>query len=192
MHTQVIPIFEKAYPEAQALFIFDQSSAHASLRPDVLHTFDMNKSSGGKQCKQQDVIIPDNDSVPCTAVQGQVQKMTTSSGEPKGLEVVLTEHGFKTKGIWAKCRPVCLISNKGCCLACILSQQQDFVDQISMLEELVTSKGHLCTFLPKFHCELNPIEMVSSMSTCYHLGFLRIRDIQSTNIMKSGSRGLWK
>lgn len=30
-----------------------------------------------------------------------------------------------------------------------------------MVEELIRSAGHKCIFLPKFHCELNPIEMVS-------------------------------
>ena len=31
-----------------------------------------------------------------------------------------------------------------------------------MLEELVKRKGHKIIFLPKCHCELNPIEMVCS------------------------------
>ncbi|KAJ3736812.1 hypothetical protein DFJ43DRAFT_988904, partial [Lentinula guzmanii] len=38
-------------------------------------------------------------------------------------------------------------------------QQDDFINQPSMLEELITQKGHYCLFLLKFHCELNPIEM---------------------------------
>jgi hypothetical protein len=28
-----------------------------------------------------------------------------------------------------------------------------------MLEEVIKAAGHECVFLPKFHCELNPIEM---------------------------------
>jgi hypothetical protein len=42
-HTQLlaqveraIEIFEKAHPGCVALFVFDQSSAHASLAPDAL------------------------------------------------------------------------------------------------------------------------------------------------------------
>lgn len=31
-----ICIFDKAHPDCQALFIFDQSSAHTSLPPDAL------------------------------------------------------------------------------------------------------------------------------------------------------------
>jgi hypothetical protein len=41
------------------------------------------------------------------------------------------------------------------------------------IEEMITGRGHLCIFLPKFHCELNPIEMVSSYF------FLSLCDSQS-------------
>ncbi|KAF8578106.1 hypothetical protein K439DRAFT_1363037 [Ramaria rubella] len=44
-------------------------------------------------------------------------------------------------------------------MAHLLSQQDDFVNQISMLETIIKEAGHECIFLPKFHCELNPIEM---------------------------------
>ena len=46
-------------------------------------------------------------------------------------------------------------------MACLLSKQDDFTNQPSMLETLIKDAGHECIFLPKFHCELNPIEMVS-------------------------------
>jgi hypothetical protein len=46
-------------------------------------------------------------------------------------------------------------------MVCLLSKQDDFVNQVSMLETLIKEAGHECIFLPKFHCELNPIEMVS-------------------------------
>ena len=86
--------------------------------------------------------------------------MVTEAGEPKGLEAILMERGFNTHGKRAKCKPVCPFENTDCCLTRILSHQADFVNQVSMLEELITQAGHLCIFLPKFHCELNPIEMV--------------------------------
>jgi transposase len=46
-----------------------------------------------------------------------------------------------------------------CCLARILASHKDFFEQKSALEELLLARGHKCLFLPKFHCELNPIEM---------------------------------
>ena len=63
---QAIAIFEEAHPECIALFLFDYSSTHASLGPDALRAFDMNKSNGGKQRKQKDtVILMNNPSVEC-------------------------------------------------------------------------------------------------------------------------------
>ena len=32
---------------------------------------------------------------------------------------------------------------------------------VAAVQELVKGRGHEIIFLPKFHCELNPIEMVS-------------------------------
>jgi transposase len=31
--------------------------------------------------------------------------------------------------------------------------------QFGIIEELITERGHKAVFLPKFHCEINPIEM---------------------------------
>jgi hypothetical protein len=155
-----IKIFDKAYPNCQALFIFDQSSAHASLPPDALCAFEMNRSDGGKQCIQRNTIIPDSN--PDENLQGKPQKMMLPDGTAKGLEHVLSEHGFDISQIKrAKCKPICLFESSNCCMARVLSQQEDFVNQTSMLEQVITEAGHLCMFLPKFHCELNPIKMVS-------------------------------
>ena len=87
-----ISIFEEAHPDCVALFVFDQSSAHASLGPDALRAFDMNKSNGGKQRKQKDTVIPMNN--PYVRFHGQPQKMTTDTGEAKGLQQTLQECGF--------------------------------------------------------------------------------------------------
>jgi len=43
----------------------------------------------------------------------------------------------------------------------LLSNQDDFRQQDSLLEQKTKARGHFYIFLPKFHCELNPIEMVS-------------------------------
>ena len=103
-HTQLlaqmdkaIDIFDEAHPGCVALFVFDQSSAHASLGPDALRAFDMNKSNGGKQRKQKDTVIPMNN--PQAEFRGKVQKMTTASGQTKGLKQVLEERGFNVMGM---------------------------------------------------------------------------------------------
>jgi hypothetical protein len=154
-----IPTFEAAHPGCQALFIFDQSSAHAALPPDALKAFEMNKGNGGKQRHQRDTVIPTNN--PTSEHHGQIQRMTTNDGQQKGLEQTLTECGFNIKGLKAKCSPICPFESQRCCMARLLSQQDDFMNQVSMLETLIKEAGHECIFLPKFHCELNPIEMVN-------------------------------
>lgn len=45
-----------------------------------------------------------------------------------------------------------------CCNKRILELQPDFQEQKSLVQEVIEAAGHLCIFLPKFHCELNFIE----------------------------------
>ncbi|KAH7925369.1 hypothetical protein BV22DRAFT_1011364 [Leucogyrophana mollusca] len=47
-----------------------------------------------------------------------------------------------------------------CCMYRVLSLQDDFAHEKPMIQHLLERRGHVCLFLPKFHCELNPIEMV--------------------------------
>ncbi|CDO77934.1 hypothetical protein BN946_scf184610.g1 [Trametes cinnabarina] len=155
---RAITIFERAHPGCTALFVFDQSSAHAALSPIALRPFEMNKTNGGRQRKQCDTIIPMSN--PDPDVRGQPQKMTLENGQAKGLQQVLTERGFTDlHKLRAKCSPVCPFESTGCCMARLFSQQDDVKNQESMLEMVIKEAGHECIFLPKFHCELNPIEM---------------------------------
>ncbi|KIO19348.1 hypothetical protein M407DRAFT_31019 [Tulasnella calospora MUT 4182] len=41
----------------------------------------------------------------------------------------------------------------------ILSLQDDFKNEKSLLQKVIEEAGHVCLFLLKFHLELNPIEM---------------------------------
>jgi hypothetical protein len=164
-HTQLlvqvdkaIEIFDEAHPDYVTLFVFDQSSAHAPLRHDVLCAFEMNKSNGGGQRQQKDTIIPMNNL--CPEFCSKAQKMTTKNSEAKGLQQTLEECRFNVQGMRAKCRPICPFESESCCMAWLLSKQNDFQFQDSLLKHKVKAKGHICLFLPKFHCERNPIEMV--------------------------------
>ncbi|KAI5832151.1 hypothetical protein K523DRAFT_414427 [Schizophyllum commune Tattone D] len=47
-----------------------------------------------------------------------------------------------------------------CCMQRLLASQPDFRDEKPLLQVLIEKRGHKCLFLPKFHCEFNPIEMV--------------------------------
>ncbi len=41
-----------------------------------------------------------------------------------------------------------------------LKSMSDFKHEKTKVEKYITDKGHRCLFIPKYHCELNPIERV--------------------------------
>lgn len=53
----------------------------------------------------------------------------------------------------------------------VLSLQADFLAEKPQLQLVIEVAGHKCYFLPKFHCELNPIEM--------YWGWVKIRELNS-------------
>ena len=154
----VIAIFKEVHPNCVVLFLFNHSSTHASFGPDALYAFDMNKSNGGKKKPRKDTIILMNN--PTVECHRKIQKMTTKSGKAKGLQQMLEEHRFNVHGMHVKCSPVCPFENNNCCMARLLSKQDDFRNQISLLKQNIHAHDHICVFLPKFHYELNLIEIV--------------------------------
>ena len=121
---RAIEIFEEVHPNCVALFLFDHSSVHASLRQDALRAFNMNKTNGRKMKKMKDTVIPmNNPTVECCR---KPQKMTTDAGKPKGLQQMLEEHGFNIHTMHVKCSPVCPFKNTNCCMAQLLSKQDNF------------------------------------------------------------------
>ena len=78
-----IEIFNEAHTDCIALFVFDQSSAHASLGPNALHAWNINKGNSGKQPIQKDTVIPQTN--PVAEKWGHQQCMKTRDGPAKGL-----------------------------------------------------------------------------------------------------------
>jgi hypothetical protein len=94
---EAINIFEAEFPDAQALFIFDQSSAHGSFANDALIAHKMNAGPGGAQPKMHETIIPSDN--PNPELRGQRQSLVFPEGhelvgQPKGMIQVLTERGL--------------------------------------------------------------------------------------------------
>ncbi|KIK92004.1 hypothetical protein PAXRUDRAFT_13478 [Paxillus rubicundulus Ve08.2h10] len=116
--------------------------------PDALKAFEMNKSDSGKQWKQHDTLIPQSN--PDETRRGLTQRMTTASCMLKGLISVLEERGFDLTGLKTECAPVCPFESTGRCMAQLLSQQDDFIKQVSMLEKFINEAGHLCIFSDTF------------------------------------------
>jgi len=75
--------------------------------------------------------------------------------QPKGMRQVLIERGLYSDKLRMQCKGC--ITN-ACCAKRILELQPDFMEQKSLVQEVIEAAGHLCIFLPKFHCELNYIE----------------------------------
>jgi hypothetical protein len=65
----------------------------------------------------------------------------------------------------------------------------------SILETLIKNLGHECIFLPKFHCEPNPIEWHVAHNHCYGISllfpfFLSIGDGSNIIIMRYQNKTL--
>ena len=101
----------------------------------------MNKGPGGKQPKMRDTVW-----------NGQPQTMTLPDGRPKGAALVL---GYNTRGMKLEE------------MRAILADHDDFKNEKCRVDTFLSNSGHTCVFIPKFHCELNPIERVWSQSKRY-------------------------
>ncbi len=132
-----ITIFENKYANTTvtALFIFDNAPSHMKKANDALNADAMNVNPGGKQPAMRQTVY-----------NGNIQEMTLPNGTAKGMKMVLEERGVCTKGMVAKD------------MTARLKTYEDLKNSKTILCELIESKGHMCVYLPKFHCELNPIE----------------------------------
>ncbi|KDN45007.1 hypothetical protein RSAG8_05180, partial [Rhizoctonia solani AG-8 WAC10335] len=62
--------------------------------------------------------------------------------------------GFEAEGIDSMAS-----KSSTCCMRRCLEMQHDFLDEKPKIQVMIEAAGHKCMFYPKFHCELNPIEM---------------------------------
>jgi hypothetical protein len=160
----------KHYPGEDHVFIFDNSPTHKKRSPDAPSAQRMPKNTprpGGNNFLVRTADEKGNEvEVPMTGAyfsDGQPQSLYWPTGHPragwfKGMAQILTERGWtNTDKIRAKCK-TCDKTRTACCLRRILYNEPDFANPTSILERLVTSRGHGFLLLPKFHPELNPIE----------------------------------
>ena len=114
----------------------------------------MNLNPGGseKKPKMQDTIFD-----------GKIQTMNFPDGKPKGIKLILEERGLWPKeGLRLTCNNKNIEANTSypnCCARHKLGAQPDFVAQIPLIQEIIEAHGHKVMFYPKYHYELNYIEM---------------------------------
>lgn len=97
----------------------------------------MNAKPGGKQPCMRDTIW-------C----GRPQAMVDRYGVLKGMKKVLEERGISTTTLVADDTRE------------ILSNHHDLATEKTIMENSFGIRGYTGVVLPKFHCELNPIERV--------------------------------
>ena len=159
LREKIIPAFEKAHgPGYQALIMVDNSQGHSAYPDNALLVSKMNLNPGGKQARLRDGwFIRDGQKI----TQSMVFPADHPSypDTPKGMKVVLQERGLWRDKMRLECaKPKCTAGATDCCAKRLLSLQPDFKAQKSSVQEVIEAAGHLCIFLPKFHCELNFIE----------------------------------
>ena len=76
---------------------------------------------------------------------------------PRGIRSTLEERGLWKDGL-RKGTVGSPCESKSCCAETLLANQPDFPEQECQIMAIVKAAGHLCLFLPKYHCELNIIE----------------------------------
>ncbi|KAI3648086.1 hypothetical protein MP228_005940 [Amoeboaphelidium protococcarum] len=162
---RIIPAFERLHPGMKAVFTFDASANHHSMKSDALVAQRLNKSDGGKAPILRDGYFTNAEGrivvqkMQFTEADGQRDKI----GVQKGIQTILQE-----RGLWPekatfnlKCKQVCNgQTNDPCCALWLLQNQPDFKAQKTWIEEIVSEAGHVFIAFPKYHCELNPIESV--------------------------------
>ena len=137
---EVVKIADFKYPKEDGrkiVWIFDHSSCNAAMPEDALVVSRMNVNPGGKQPVMRDGWWG-----------GKLQRMYFNLEKiPKGMSQVLEERSVNTRG------------KKADEIRIALGSHPDFKYEKSGIERfLVEEKKHIMYILPKYHCELNPIE----------------------------------
>ena len=167
-------LFEDLHPNAELLFIFDNSMSHHKRAPDGLDASLITLSDGGKNIPTMRNTHYFKDNIRCE------QSMQHDNGVKKGIRTILQERGLWRENMLLECQgckakiphnqrrehykdafdTTSYIYTSQCCARHCLSAEPDFVAQKEWLREIIESRGHKILFLPKYHCELNYIENV--------------------------------
>ncbi|KIO17278.1 hypothetical protein M407DRAFT_16346 [Tulasnella calospora MUT 4182] len=137
----MLDIFEERFPNGSAITVlgFDNAPSH--------------------QRRSQDAQEHTQETKELVSIWGDL------SSQFKGMKTILEEQGLlKESRLNAecpgfKCPPRANDIPASCCCRRVLFEQPDFRDQKPELIELVEKRGHIAYFFPKYHCELNFIEM---------------------------------
>ncbi|KAI0075710.1 hypothetical protein K474DRAFT_1676184 [Panus rudis PR-1116 ss-1] len=167
------------------ILIFDNAPTHVARAPDSLSAQHMSKNPTQPQHQMFGVDVPvlENGKAVCDRTgkvikqrvrmvdgkfaDGTPQSLYYPAGHPqegvfKGMANILHERGYtnahklRYECSKFKCPP--WNPKNPCCCRRLLYNEPDFVNVESLLQSHCRERGFDTIFLPKFHCELNPIE----------------------------------
>lgn len=184
-HTKdTIAMLQYKFPGKKFVFLFDWSSGHDKKPTDSVILSKIRLNYGGMQPAMRSTKLLENyvGNLPVYPAlrAGDVQHLTFQPGDPppfykldlleneyigmpKGAKQIAFERGLWKNGMVLKDDENQQRSCYHALAAC--PDFQNFVK--SALQEEIEKLGHGCDFLPKFHCELNPIERVWAKSKRY-------------------------
>jgi transposase len=154
LQSTIIPLAEKLHNPAEydLVFAFYNSQNHHAMKDDALLASSLNKTDGGKNTPK----LRNTQFIHNITHELVLQNMQTEEGLQKGVNNILIERGLWVHGMKLdEAREM-------------LSAQPDFASQREWLKEVVENAGHTILYFPKFHCELNFIEMAWSYVKSYY------------------------
>ncbi|CUA75192.1 Periplasmic nitrate reductase [Rhizoctonia solani] len=188
-----IKIVQEAFPEYTHIFIYDNAPSHTKRPEDAISARTMPKGEvenfprpytvKGANGTSQKVTPPRME--PGRLPDGTAQSFywpddhepANRRGWFKGMAQILRERGLqKVAEKRAECPGFkCEPGKTDCCCRRALLNQPDFESRDSNLEEAARELGTRVIFLPKYHCELNPIEQ------CWGFAKEKYRKMPPTN-----------
>lgn len=175
-------ILEKDYPQFEHVFVLDNARTHTKRAEDALSARRMPKNrkqnfgvlsvvkdaAGNIMHDQHGKVLKEKKPMANASFANGSEQMLyypfdhpEFPGQFKGMTEILRERGFVDEGkLRAECAGFkCKPGVEDCCQRRILFNQPDFLKVPSLAESLCSGRGFSVVFLPKFHPELNFIEM---------------------------------
>jgi hypothetical protein len=202
-------ILDKHYASYEHVFVLDNARTHTKRAESALSARRMPKNP--RRSLEIDTVVRDSSGKAVLGQNGEPQMerrrmddATFADGAPqslyfpsnhsrypgyfKGMTEILRERGFDApEKIRAECKGFkCARGAESCCQRRILFNQPDFASVPSLVERHCEARGYEVLFLPKFHPELNFIEM------CWGYGKRLYRELPpSPRIDDVESNALW-
>ncbi|EUC55063.1 DDE family endonuclease, partial [Rhizoctonia solani AG-3 Rhs1AP] len=174
--SRAMSIVKKQYPNEEHVFIFDNATIHTKLPGNTPNVPKMTLNPSQKV--KGDEIGPSGEKMkveyaPAILPDGSIQQFYHPKDHPnvdlkgafKGLTLILKERGVPNA---RKLKLVCPSTNSfkqgcppgstNCCARRTMMNQPDILAQKSILQLQAAAEGFSVLYLPKYHCELNPIE----------------------------------